>query len=125
MEKSSEHHADDAVAAALGMREALAAFNATRPAERTVEFGVGIHTGTLVAGNIGTKTRLEYTLIGDTVNVASRIEGSNKMLGSTILISEALRDTLSAKYRESLSLERCEAIRLKGKSEATTLFKAL
>jgi class 3 adenylate cyclase len=121
----SENHADDAIAAATGMREALARFNAERDGETPVEFGVGIHTGTLVAGNIGTETRLEYTLIGDTVNVASRIESSNKALGSTILVSAATRERMSPEKRGAIEFERLDDVRLKGKSEATTLYKVV
>jgi adenylate cyclase len=119
----SKNHVDDAVRAALGMREKLAELNARGGPE--IRFGVGLHTGTLVAGNIGTEKRLEYTVIGDTVNVASRIEGQNKDLGSVILISEAVHARLSPELRASLKDERCDNVKVKGREQALVLYKVL
>ena len=80
-----------AVGAAVRMRAALAALN-VRFAERglaQLRFGIGLHTGEVVAGNIGSPQRMEYTVIGDAVNLASRLEGATKQHGVDVLISEA------------------------------------
>jgi adenylate cyclase len=80
----------NAVRAAVKMRRALQVLN-TRLAERglaTLRTGIGIHTGEVVAGNIGSERRMEYTVIGDAVNLASRLETSTKDLGVNVLISE-------------------------------------
>ena len=121
----SSDHVDDAVRAALGMRERLAAFNAAGVGPGGVGFGVGLHTGRLVAGNIGTEKRLEYTVIGDTVNIASRIESMNKDLGSVILVSGAVHDRMSSALRETLRAELCSDVKLKGKDKPMSLYKLL
>jgi len=82
-------HAESAVQAALEMRRRLAAWNAARRAAGKTELrhGIGIHTGTVLAGNIGSAERLSYALVGDPVNLASRIQALNKDVGTDILVS--------------------------------------
>jgi len=80
----------NALRAAVKMRGALHGLN-KRLAERglpTLRTGIGIHTGEVVAGNIGSEKRMEYTVIGDAVNLASRLESNTKELGVNVLISE-------------------------------------
>jgi class 3 adenylate cyclase len=92
-------HAARALRAALAMREAAADFRqwmSERFADRDLplfDIGIGIHTGDAIAGNIGSSKRMEYTVIGDTVNLASRLEGSCKTLGCVIAASS---ETLKA-----------------------------
>ena len=84
-------HASRAYRSALRMLESLSAMNASFAARSLppLKIGIGLHTGEVLAGNIGSASRLEYTVIGDTVNVASRIEGLCKETGRPLLISEA------------------------------------
>jgi adenylate cyclase len=110
-----------AVRAALAMRTALAKLN-TRFAERGIEplrFGIGLHTGEVVAGNIGSAKRMEYTVIGDAVNVASRLESKTKELATDILISDVTRDRLDA----SVDVEAIGEVNVKGRAQAVKIFK--
>jgi len=119
----SENHVDDAIKSAIGMRKRLEEFNAAKKTAVEVKFGIGIHTGTLVAGNIGTKDRLEYTVIGDTVNVASRIESENKSFSSDILISEETFNLAGGEVKTSNKFEKCDPVSVKGKEKPLILYK--
>jgi adenylate cyclase len=93
------HHA---VAAA---REMLAAMNGINQASSwPLRIGIGVHFGDVVAGNIGSPRRKEYTVIGDTVNFASRLEALNKDFNSQLLISAAVRDALGEACKDAVSL---------------------
>ena len=84
-------HATPALRAALDMRRKLAELNAVRDARGLpqVRFGIGIHSGRVAAGMLGGADQHEYTIIGDVVNLASRIEGLTKGHGVDILVSES------------------------------------
>lgn len=119
----SDDYAADAVRAAVGMRAALADFNASGQAPGKVEFGIGIHSGKLVAGNIGTKARLEYTFIGDTVNIASRLESKTKDFDTDVLISAPALERARASLGAGLKFEPLGKAALKGKSETVEIYK--
>jgi adenylate cyclase len=93
------HHA---VAAAREMLLAMDAIN--EGSSWPLRIGIGIHFGEVVAGNIGSPRRKEYTVIGDTVNFASRLEALNKEFGSQLLISAAVRDALGEACSDAVSL---------------------
>jgi len=119
------NYAADSVRAALAMRQALAAFNASGKSPGEVRFGIGVQTGGLVAGNIGTLARLEYTFIGDTVNIASRLESKTKELGTDILISKSVLDKIGGILDGEAKFEGVGLIPLKGKAEPIELYKVL
>ena len=98
---SCEDHADRAVLAACEMRRSLEALNGTRVRQGKTPFrhGIGIHTGLVLAGNTGSEDRLSYALIGDTVNLASRIEQLTKVFHCDILVSEETRQKLESAFR--------------------------
>ena len=87
--------AEDAVASALAMLAAIDRWNAARPAQ-FLRVGIGIHIGDTVTGTVGSPQRKEYTVIGDTVNLAARLEQLTKDRGARLLVSDALGDVAHA-----------------------------
>ncbi len=114
-------HAALALRAALEMRERLARLNAERAGagKPPLRHGVGIHTGRVLAGNIGSSERLSYALVGDPVNLASRIQDLNKQLGSDILVSGTTRALLDGTF----ALTPLPAVRVKGRSVEVEIYR--
>jgi adenylate cyclase len=98
----AEDPAHRAVAAGREMLDAMERIN--DGASWPLRIGIGIHFGEVVAGNIGSPRRKEYTVIGDTVNFAARLEALNKEFGSQLLISAAVRDALGEACNDAVSL---------------------
>ena len=113
-------HAAHAVESALEMRRRLTAWNAARReiGSTPLRHGIGIHTGPVIAGNIGSAERLSYTLVGDAVNLASRLQSLTRDLGCDILVSGDTRRHLDGGF----ALTPLPAVRVKGKSEEVEVF---
>lgn len=109
--RALEHHADAGLAAALEI--------APLSGSGGLEFGLGLNSGVVVAGNVGGGGRLEFSVMGDPVNVAARVEAATRDTGDTLLISEHTRALLSA---EPVALVEREGVTLKGKAEKVCLF---
>jgi adenylate cyclase len=107
-----------AVEAAREMLEAMAENNAGN--EWHLRIGIGIHMGNVVAGNVGSPRRKEYTVIGDTVNFAARLESLNKEFGSQLLISADVRDSLAEACGDAVSLG---AVPIKGYDQPQPVWK--
>ncbi len=90
------NHATEAVAAARAIQRKLVGLNEARRArgEAAIAIGIGINTGQAIVGSIGSPERMEFTVIGNAVNLAARIEALNKVLGTSLLISRSTRDQL-------------------------------
>ncbi|MEN9558055.1 MAG: hypothetical protein RL141_424 [Candidatus Parcubacteria bacterium] len=115
-------HARRAVATALAMRMALQEMNETHQFGKTdLRIGVGIHTGEMVVGNIGGKARYDYTVIGDSVNLASRLEGITKEYGVDIVVS----GNTAAEVGSEILLRRLDKAVVKGKKEPVMLYEAV
>jgi adenylate cyclase len=120
---ASPQDADNAVRAAILMQQALAELNRRRARRGMPQFEVriGINSGDVVAGNIGSARRMDYTVVGDGVNVAARLEGANKYLGTRILISGSTREQLRAPFR----LRELDLLRVSGKLAPVPVFEVL
>ncbi len=112
-----DNHAELAVRTGLALAKEVDRFNQSGrfPALHT---RVGINTGPMVVGNLGSKRRFDYTAIGDSVNLASRVEGLNKYLGTTLLFTESTRKDAG----NSIDAIRVGQVRVVGKSEAVWLY---
>jgi adenylate cyclase len=115
-----EDGAGSAVAAALEMHALMAQYNLERIAAKKapIQIGVGVATGDVVAGYTGTQTRATYTCIGDTVNLAARLEAHTKVAGRGILIDGATHRALGT----STATEAMGGVQFKGKASAVDVF---
>ena len=114
------NHADKAVCAAIKQIEALDGLNETLKEKSypPIMIGIGIHTGKAIVGEMGSEGRSDYTVIGDSINLGSRIEGLCKPYGAKILISEATKAALVNPYK----LRVIDRVQVKGKEEAVTIY---
>ena len=121
--ETTDNDTINAIDAALLMRKALFVLNdeRVRSGQPQVRFGCGINSGHVIAGQIGSDTRLEYTVIGDAVNLASRIEYLNKLFGTDILISQYAYAQVKGVYR----LARTRPVEIKGKVKPETVYAVL
>jgi adenylate cyclase len=115
-----ENHAEQAVLAALEMIEMIELFNLDQTAtgRPTIKIGIGIASGQVIAGYTGTQRRATYTCVGDTVNVAARLETYTKVVGEPILIDECTRQSLSP----ALQVVDLGPTQIKGKVHDMTIY---
>ncbi|MBI5138181.1 MAG: adenylate/guanylate cyclase domain-containing protein [Candidatus Vogelbacteria bacterium] len=125
----TETHAIDAVRAALIMVDALEKFNKDSAArgDLQIDIGIGLNSGKVTAGNMGSDKRFDYTVMGDTVNLASRLEGQTKSYTIHILISEFTRAMLSDETleKEGIVIREIDQIKVKGKKKPVRVFQVV
>ena len=116
----NKKHRELAVKTALEMEVELAELNMNLQAEGLpqINIGIGINTGEALVGNMGSEQRFDYSVIGDAVNLASRLESSSKTLGKTIVIGEDTRHTIETVY----PFEYIDSITVKGKTEEIKVY---
>ena len=114
-------HPDKAVQTALLMKSHLTTMNQSFRDQGMPEIaiGIGIHSGLMSVGNFGSHDRFDYTVMGDNVNLASRIEGINKTYGTTILISESTKERL----KDQFSFQFIDRVTVKGRQQRVKIYE--
>ncbi|WP_338847193.1 adenylate/guanylate cyclase domain-containing protein [Massilia sp. W12] len=117
-----QQHAQAAVQCALAMQAALPELNRNFAAAGwpQLHVGIGVHSGNVVAGNVGSESRMNYTVLGDNVNLAARLEGLCKKYAVGVIVSEA-----TAQACPDICLRELDKVRVKGKSQAVRIYQAL
>jgi len=116
-----EEHALLACKCALKQIEVLEKMNASWPAENRLSIGIGLNTGNMTVANMGSTGRMNYTLMGDNVNLGARLEGTNKQYFTTIIISESTYQQV----KDSVVARELDNIRVKGKNKPVLIYELL
>ncbi len=115
-----EDHAAKACLTALQLQSALAGYYSSRAGDKPVfETRIGLNSGSMIIGNIGSERRTDYTVIGDSVNLASRLEGVNKEFGTKIIISESTYE----KAKGVIEARELDLVRVKGKNIPVRIYE--
>jgi adenylate cyclase len=116
-----ENHAELASLAALDMMTKLHSLNEEWPEPKRLNIGIGLNTGVMTVGNMGSQSRMDYTLMGDNVNLGARLEGTNKIYGTNIIISEFTHEVIKEKF----ICRELDNIKVKGKAKPVQIFEIL
>jgi adenylate cyclase len=121
---SEPQHAALACRSALGMIESLRGLQKDWQARGipAIDIGVGINSGPMIVGNMGSASRFNYTVVGDAVNLASRIEHLNKDYGTNILVSEYTYEAVKEEFTLAREIDR---VRVRGRSQSVRLFELI
>ena len=116
-------HPGKAAQTALAMRKQLELLKKTQDISGVQELalGIGLHTGTVTVGNLGSHKFMDYTIIGDAVNLASRLEGLNKVYGTDIIVSQVTATALSDRFL----LRELDLVRVKGRKEPVRIYELM
>ena len=116
-------HAEKACLAALAMKKAIAPLQETWQERGLPPLGarLGLHTGQAIVGNVGSRDRFNYTVMGDTVNLASRLEGVNKIYGTSIIVSESTYQKAGTDFL----FRELDLVQVKGRLQPVTIYELL
>ncbi len=116
-----EEHALLACKCALKQMDTLNKLNAEWPEEKRINIGIGVNSGIMTVGNMGSLGRMNYTLMGDNVNLGARLEGTNKQYGTNIIISEFTH----ALVKDRVIVRELDNIRVKGKNKPVLIYELI
>jgi adenylate cyclase len=116
-----DNHAELACRTALEMMEVLETLNEQWPEEKKLNIGIGLNTGVMTVGNMGSRSRMDYTLMGDSVNLGARLEGTNKIYGTNIIISEFTYEQVKDRF----ICRELDNIRVKGKQKPVKIHEVM
>ena len=120
--KNQQHALDACRAAVLCQKKIITLNNEWRGLNKPImETRIGLHSGDTIVGNVGSSERMNYSLIGDSVNLASRLEGTNSIYGTTIIISESTYE----KVKENFICRPLDSVIVKGKSQAIDIYELI
>ena len=117
---NNNEHEDCAIQSAIDMQKELAVLNTELVAEGLpqINIGIGINTGQALVGNMGSEQRFDYSVIGDAVNLAARLESSSKTLGKTVVVGENTYKAAKLNY----NFDYIDSITVKGKTEPVKVY---
>jgi adenylate cyclase len=118
---AGQNDAKNSIDCALDMLDKLEVLNSSKLQSKKISLGIGIATGNVISGNIGSNERFEYTVIGDAVNLASRLENVTKDYGLNLLIDSATQKKVAAYYH----FREIGTIKVKGKERTTNIYHVL
>ncbi len=120
----TKDHVYHACVCAIQMIEGLQKLNSSwgKKGFPPITIGIGVHVGVARVGNMGSRQRFDYTVMGDTVNLCSRLEGLNKMYGTNILVSSSVYDELRSR---DLCFRKVDSVRVKGKNKPVTVYELI
>jgi adenylate cyclase len=119
-EEKKINHPNDAVLAGIAMHEVQRNYDEHNNTLFPIKFGIGIHTGTAILGTVGSDSRMDSTVIGDCVNLASRLESLTKYYDVEIIISQTTKDLI---HQEDFNIRQLDKVVVKGRSNIVSIYE--
>ncbi len=116
-----DRHAEEACTAAMEIQRAVDLLHETKPEMPRLDTRIGVHTARVMVGNFGSNERFNYSILGDGVNLASRLEGLNKLFGTRVIVSEHTHRLV----KSSFEMRRLGLVKILGKAEPVTVYELM